>query len=131
MSKIAEFLKETGTFFLATVDGNKPKLRPLGAYLEMDNKIIFGVGNFKAVYRQLAENPYTEIVACKNNGHWLRYSGKAVFETDGKYADKILENAPHLKNLYSEESGNKLMTFHLEEATAVDIAIMGDGENLI
>lgn len=131
MSRIADFLNETGTFFLATTDGNKPKIRPLGAFLEMDGKVIFGVGNFKSVYRQLVENPYAEIVACKPDGHWLRYSGKAVFETDSKYADKMLENAPHLKNIYNEESGNKLMTFHLDEAAAFDIAIMGEGESLI
>ena len=86
MSKVSDFLAETNVFFLATVDGNRPKLRPLCAFLKTDGKLMFGVGNFKTVYKQLLANPFVEIVACKPNGHWLRYTGKAVFETDSKYA---------------------------------------------
>lgn len=131
MSKINDFLTETGTFFLATVDGNQPRLRPLGAHVEMDDKVVFGVGDFKNVYKQLQINPLCEIVACKKDGHWLRYTGKAVFETDYKAAEAMMEAIPFLKNIYNEKTGNKLMCFHLEEATAVDIPMMGEGESLI
>ena len=131
MSKINDFLNEAGVFFLATVDGDKPRLRPLGAHMEMDSKVIFGVGDFKNVYRQMVANPNVEIVACKQDGHWMRYTGKAVFETDQKYAEAMLDGAPHLRNIYNDQTGNKMMCFHLEDATALDIAVMGDGENLI
>lgn len=131
MSKISDFLKEAGVFFLATVDGNQPKVRPLGAFMEMDDKVIFGVGDFKNVYKQMVANPLVEIVACKQDGHWMRYTGKAVFETDEKYANAMLDGAPHLKNIYNEETGNKMMCFHIEDAKAVDIAVMGDGESLL
>lgn len=131
MSRINDFLTEAGLFFLATVDGDQPKLRPLGAHMEMDGKVLFGVGDFKEVYRQMKANPKVEIVACKENGHWLRYTGKAVFETDPKYAESSLESMPHLRNIYNEETGNKLMMFHLEEATAVVIPMMGEGESLL
>lgn len=131
MSKVNDFLSEAGVFFLATADGDQPKVRPLGAHMEMDGKVIFGVGDFKDVYRQLAANPKTEIVACKPDGHWMRYTGKAVFETDPKYAEAMLDGAPHLRSIYNEETGNKMMAFHLEDATAVEIAVMGEGENLL
>lgn len=131
MSKINDYLTEAGVFFLATVEGDQPRLRPLGAHMEMDGKVIFGVGDFKNVYKQLVANPKTEMVACKNDGHWMRYTGKAVFETDEKYAQAMLDGAPHLKNIYNDETGNKMMCFHIEEATAVDIAVMGEGESLI
>jgi uncharacterized pyridoxamine 5'-phosphate oxidase family protein len=131
MSKINSFLDEAGVFFLATEDGNQPKVRPLGAHLEMDGKILFGVGDFKAVYRQMQANPQVEIVACKQNGHWLRYTGTAVFETDEKYAQTMLDAAPQLRNIYNEQTGNKMAVFHLENATAVDIPVMGEGENLL
>ena len=130
MSKVNDFLNETGIFFLATCDGNRPKVRPLGAHMEMDGKIIFGVGDFKDVYKQLVANPFVEIAACKQDGHWLRYTGKAVFETDEKYANEMIV-ASHLESIYNEQTGNKLMAFHIEDATAVDIAVMGDGENLL
>ena len=57
MSKINDFLTEAGVFFLATVDGDQPKLRPLGAHMELDGKVLFGVGDFKDVYRQMVANP--------------------------------------------------------------------------
>ncbi len=131
MSKINDFLTEAGMFFLATADGDQPKLRPLGAHFEMDGKVLFGVGDFKDVYRQLTANPKTEIVACKPDGQWLRYTGKAVFETDPKYAEAALEAMPMLKRIYNDETGHKMMMFHLEDATAVRIAMMGPGENMM
>jgi uncharacterized pyridoxamine 5'-phosphate oxidase family protein len=131
MSRIGDFLKETGVFFLATEDGNQPKIRPLGAYLEMDGKVLFGVGDFKDVYKQMKVNPQVEIAACKQNGHWLRYTGTAVFETDEKYAEAMLDAAPDLRNIYNEKTGNKMAVFHLENATAVDIPVMGKGESLL
>ncbi|MBQ6606614.1 MAG: pyridoxamine 5'-phosphate oxidase family protein [Firmicutes bacterium] len=131
MSKINDFLTEAGVFFLATVDGDQPKLRPLGAHFEMDGKLLFGVGDFKDVYKQLIANPKTEIVAAKPDGHWLRYTGRAVFETDEKYAKAALEAMPHLKSIYNEQTGHKMMMFHLEDATAVVIPVMGPGESLL
>ena len=131
MSKINDFLTEAGVFFMATVDGDQPKLRPLGAHFEMDGKLLFGVGDFKDVYKQLQANPKTEIVAAKPDGHWLRYTGRAVFETDEKYAKAALEAMPHLKSIYNEQTGHKMMMFHLEDATAVVIPVMGPGESLL
>jgi uncharacterized pyridoxamine 5'-phosphate oxidase family protein len=131
MSKVFDFIKEAGTFYLATVDGDQPKIRPLGAVIEADDKVIFGVGTFKDVYKQLTANPKVEIVACKPNAHWLRYTGKAVFETDPKYAEASLDAMPQLRGIYNDETGHKLMMFHLEDATAVDIPMMGPGEDLL
>lgn len=131
MSKISEFLNEAGVFFLATTDVDQPKCRPLGAHMEMDGKVIFGVGDFKNVYKQLKANPKCEIVAAKKDGHWMRYTGKAVFESDEKYANAMLDGAPHLREIYNEKTGNKMMCFHIEDATCVDIAVMGDGVDLL
>lgn len=130
MSRINDFLTEAGVFFLATADGSQPKLRPLGAHIEADGKIIFGVGEFKDVYRQLKANPLAEIAACKPDGHWLRYTGRVVFETDPKYAEQMIRDFK-LDSIYNEQTGNKLMTFRLEDASAYDIFIMGKGESLL
>ena len=131
MSKVNDFLTEAGMFFLATADGDQPRLRPLGFHMEMDGKILFGVGDFKEVYKQLLVNPKAEIVACKKDGHWLRYTGRAVFETDPKYAEAALDAMPNLRGIYNEETGHKMMVFHLEDAAAADINVMGPGENLL
>ena len=70
-------------------------------------------------------------MAAKPDGHWLRYTGRAVFETDEKYAAAALEAMPHLKSIYNEQTGHKMMMFHLEDATAVVIPVMGPGESLL
>ncbi|MBQ0104443.1 MAG: pyridoxamine 5'-phosphate oxidase family protein [Armatimonadetes bacterium] len=131
MSVIGDYLKECGVFFLATCDGDQPKLRPLGAYIEADGKVMFGVGDFKNVYKQLVKNPKAEIVACKKDGHWMRYTGRAVWDEDPKYGEMILDKIPSLRNIYNEETGNKMMVFHLENAVCVDIPVMGEGKNLL
>ena len=79
MSKVNDYLTEAGTYFLATTDGDQPKIRPLGLHFEMDGKTLFGLGDFKEVYRQMKANPKVEIVALKpDRRHWLRYTGTAV-----------------------------------------------------
>ena len=106
---------------------------PMGCRLkvEMEGKEMFGVGDFKDVYKQLTANPKVEIVACKPDGHWMRYTGKAVFDTDPKYEAAGLEVMPNLKDIYNEKTGHHMAVFHLEDATAVDIAMMGPGEDLL
>lgn len=131
MSKIHDFLNEAGTFFLATADGDQPKLRPLGFHMEMEGKEMFGVGSTKDVCKQMAANPKVEIVAAKPDGHWLRYTGRVVFDKEDKYEAAALEAMPALKDIYNEKTGLRLMVFHLEDATAVDIPMMGPGEDLL
>lgn len=115
--RIDEFLNEAKVFFLATVDGDKPKNRPLGFHLLKDGKLYFGVGDFKDVYKQMSKNPYVEIVALVETD-FLRYYGKAVFEEDYSFGKSIVEGNEFLKGIYNDETGYKLAIFHLEEATA-------------
>ena len=123
MSKIADFLGK-GPFFLATCDGDQPKVRPLGMFLEMNGTIYFGIGTFKDCWKQIEANPKVEVVAMGDGPHWMRYTGTAVIETTDDIANAALEANPHLKNIYNEQTGNKMGIFHLENATAVDINMM-------
>lgn len=115
--RIDEFLNEAKVFFLATVDGDKPKNRPLGFHLLKDGKLYFGVGDFKDVYKQMVKNPYVEIVALVETD-FLRYYGKAVFEDDYSFGESIVAGNEFLQTIYNDETGYKLAIFHLEEATA-------------
>ena len=132
MSRIHEFLDEAGVFFLATEDGRQAKVRPLGAHIEQNGKEYFTVGDFKAVYRQMVENPLIEIVAfTPKDRKWLRYTGKAVFDDEPYYADMILQRLPHLRNVYNEQTGHKMKIFHLEDAHAVLLDMAGNSEQLL
>lgn len=112
---VEDFLKGVPTFYLTTIEDNKPKCRPIGFHLLKDEKIYFGVGTFKDVYKQMIENPYVEICACKG-GKFIRYYGKAVFENNDKIAESVLEKSPGLKKVYNEENGHRLGIFHLEDS---------------
>ncbi|MGI6216197.1 MAG: pyridoxamine 5'-phosphate oxidase family protein [Coriobacteriales bacterium] len=127
MGQLNEFIDKAGVFFLATEDGDQAKVRPLGMHVEVGGKVYFGIGDFKDVYKQLKANPKCEIVACKDMD-WLRYTGKAVFEPDDKLANAVLEQATQLKDVYNEKTGYKLMMFHLEDAEARIIHVMGEGK---
>lgn len=114
--KISQFLKEAGVFFLSTEDGAQPKCRPLGLHVVVDGTVYFGIGDFKEVYRQMCANPQVEIVACKES-RWLRMYGTAVFETTFDLANEVLKDSP-LKSIYNDETGNKMMMFHIEQGAA-------------
>lgn len=131
MGQLNDFLTEAGLAFLATTDGNQPKLRPIGLHLAVDGAVFFGVGTNKEVYKQMLANPRVEIVAFRaRDSHWLRFTGKAVFASDPKYAEMAMQAMPSLQELYGKASGPQLAMYHLENARAVIIPMMGPGEEI-
>jgi uncharacterized pyridoxamine 5'-phosphate oxidase family protein len=135
MLKIDELLTASKAFFLATVDGDQPKLRPLGAHHVVDGVLWFGVGEFKNVYRQLAANPKCEFVALRpNNGGWLRYTGRAVFAEGAEreaLEELFLESMPALRGIYDKQPGHRMMCFRLADARAELIPMMPPGQLLL
>lgn len=116
IEKVDKYLEEAGMFFLATVDGNQPKCRPLGLHILHDDKIYFGVGDFKEVYNQMQSNPKIEIVATRGEDI-LRYYGEAKFEDNQEVLDKAWEVLEDLKAVYDENGWNMKM-FYIDDATA-------------
>ena len=133
--QIDNLLAQSGAFFLATVDGDQPKLRPLGAHHLVDGKVWLGVGEFKNVYRQLVANPKCEVVALQpQGGQWLRWTGRAVF-AEGEEREKLeeifLEAMPGLRKIYDKTPGKRMMCFTLADARAELISLMPPGEILL
>lgn len=116
IEKVDKYLEEAGMFFLATVDVDQPKCRPLGLHILHDDKIYFGVGDFKEVYHQMEANPKVEIVATKGE-NILRYYGVAKFEDNPEVLEKTWEILGELKALY-DENGWKMKLFYIDDATA-------------
>lgn len=116
IEKVDEILTKAEVFYLATVDGEKPKVRPIGFHLLEGDKIFFGVGTFKAVYKQMEANPHVEIAAWDGK-HFLRYHGEAILDKNEEINKKVFELMPDIKELY--ESNNwEMGTFYLDNATA-------------
>ena len=129
MNKIVEFLNDTKIFYLATIDGDKPRVRPFGAVMEKDGKIYFCTNNQKDVYRQMQKNPNIEISATKENGDWLRLSGQAVFDTSKDTKQTMLDECPVLKTMYSADDG-KFEIFYITNASAAVFSLCGKKETL-
>ena len=126
MEEVLKFLKENRTFYFATVDNNKPKVRPLGFFMAYENKLYFGIGKQKKSYHQILANPYIELSTASAKGEWIRISGKVKIDERKEAQEKAFETLPMLNKLYNEETGNTLGIFYLEEATA-EIADMSGG----
>ena len=121
---VYNFLKECGTFFYATCDGNEPRVRPFGFLMEYKNKIYFGMGKQKQSFKQTIDNPKFEICAINpNNNKWIRIRGTAVLDDSKEVMDKVFETSPFLTNLYNEQTGHVLGNFYIKDAV-VEIADM-------
>jgi len=117
MEKIYEFLKDCGTYFIASVDENgKPRVRPFGTVDIFEGGLYIQTGRKKACYKQIAANPWIELCAFKD-GRWVRLSAKAVEDNRVEAKKHMLDAYPNLRNMYDENDGNTVV-FKLTEATA-------------
>ncbi len=116
MNKVKDFLKDVGTYYLATVDGDQPRVRPFGTVNEFEGKLYIQTGKSKDVAKQIAANPKVELSAFKD-GQWIRVACKLV-EDDRREARKsMLDAYPNLRGMYSEDDGNTVV-YYMEDATA-------------
>ena len=111
IEKVNEILTKAEVFYLSTVDGDKPKVRPLEG-----DKIYFGVGTFKAVYKQMEANPNVEIAAWDGE-HFLRYFGVANLDKNEEIVEKAFELMPDIAEAY-KANGWEMGIFFLDKATA-------------
>lgn len=117
VKKVYEFLASVNNFFLATVEGDQPRVRPLGTLFYYEDKIYFLTAKTKDVSMQITNNPKFEIVAMNDQEKWIRVSGKLCEDTRVEMQQAILENFPHLKEVYTAGDGN-LKTYYLDEIKA-------------
>ena len=117
MEEVYEFLKKAGVYYLATVEGDQPRVRPFGTVDIFDGKLYIQTGKRKEVTSQLEANPKAEICTFMS-GKWLRVTGELV-EDDRREARKhMLDSYPELRRMYSEDDGNNIVLY-FRNATAV------------
>ncbi len=110
IEKVCAFLDEAGTYYLATVEGDQPRVRPFGTALISGGRLYIQTGKVKSVSRQLAANPKAEICAM-SGGRWLRLTGELVEDDDRAVKVAMLEKMPSLKRMYSPDDGNTLVLY--------------------
>ena len=116
MNEVYEFLKKCGTYYLATVEGDQPRVRPFGTVDLFEGRLYIQTGKVKAVSKQIQANPNVELCAFMD-GRWLRVAGRLVRDERVEAKRHMLDNYPTLKAMYSAEDDNTEVLY-FTEATA-------------
>ena len=116
MERVCNFLKEAGIYYLATVEGDQPRVRPFGTAHIFEGKLYIQTGKVKPTSRQLAANPKAEISAF-HNGTWIRLCGELVEDDRVEAKKSMLDAYPNLRGMYDENDGNT-QVLYFKNATA-------------
>ncbi|MFT3950854.1 MAG: pyridoxamine 5'-phosphate oxidase family protein [Oscillospiraceae bacterium] len=117
MNEVYEFLKQCGTYYLATVEGDQPRVRPFGTVCVYEGKLYIQTGKKKDVSKQMDANPKVEISAF-NGKEWIRVAAVAVNDDNFAVKKYMLDQYPSLKAMYSAEDENT-QVLYLKDAEAV------------
>ena len=116
MKRVYDFLKKAEVYYLATVEGDQPRVRPFGTINEFEGKLYIQTGKIKPTSRQLLENPKAEICAFLD-GTWVRLAGELVEDDRVEARKSMLDAYPNLRRMYDENDGNT-QVFFFRNATA-------------
>ncbi len=117
MQEVYDFLKSCGVYYLATIDGDQPRVRPFGTVDIYEGKLYIQTGKAKAVAQQILANPKVEISAMAPDGRWIRVAATAVEDDNVAAQAHMLDAYPELKAMYTAGDGNTVV-FWLKDATA-------------
>ncbi len=116
MESVCAFLKKCGVYYLATVEGDQPRVRPFGVAEMFEGKLYFLTGKRKEVSKQMMANPKIEISGTSGRD-WIRIEALAVEDDRVEARQQILDAVPSLKAMYQADDGN-CQVFYLKDATA-------------
>ncbi|RHR10112.1 NimC/NimA family protein [Pseudoflavonifractor sp. AF19-9AC] len=116
MEEVYQFLKTCGTYYLATMDQDQPRVRPFGTIDLYNGQLTIQTGRKKDVAQQMLANPKVEVCAFDGQ-HWLRVTAKAVEVPEVEAQEHMLSQYPTLRAAYTPGDGNT-MIFALVEAAA-------------
>ncbi|MDR1175883.1 MAG: pyridoxamine 5'-phosphate oxidase family protein [Treponema sp.] len=118
MKEVIRFLNDCKVYYLATLDGDQPRVRPLGFVMEYDGKLSFCTNNKKDMFKQMKLNPRVEISTASSDGKTLRITGTVGFNPSRAAREKALEIMPLLGNMYSVDDG-MFEIFYIDQGSAV------------
>lgn len=110
MQRVRDFLHKTGYYFLATVDGDQPQVRPFGTAEIIEGKLYIQTGHVKNVAKQIAANPKVAICAC-DGSTWLRITATLVEDPRVEVKKAMLDANPGLRSMYDENDDNTAVFF--------------------
>lgn len=117
MNEVYEFLKSAGVYYLATVEGDKPRVRPFGTIDIFEDKLYIQTGKVKPVAHQMKANPKVELSAMTPDGKWIRIAAETVLDDNIEAQTHMLDAYPNLKAMYQPGDGNTEV-YYLKNAVA-------------
>lgn len=128
MNKALEFLKESGTFYIATTEGDQPRVRPFGAVFEYEEKSYIVTGNTKKCFEQMLENPKIEISSMNKKGQWIRVTGEVANDDRHEVKEFALKVFPFLKSTYNIDDGIFPAVLYFTKGTATIYSFTAEPE---
>ena len=128
MQRVEKFLKDAGVYYLATVDGDQPRVMPFGTAHVFEGRLYIQTGKIKEVSKQIHANPKVEICAFLN-GEWLRVAGTLVEDDRREARQSMLDAYPDLQAMYSADDGNTEV-FYFKDATATFSSFTKEPESI-
>ena len=110
MKEVQEFLKKCGVYYLATIDGDKPRVRPFGTAEIFENHLYIQTGKNKDVFKQIEKNPNVELSGFVD-GKWIRVEGKLVLDDRVEAKKDMLDKNPDLRGMYNENDSNTAVLY--------------------
>ncbi len=110
MKEVQEFLKKCGVYYLATIDGDKPRVRPFGTAEIFENHLYIQTGKSKDVYKQIEKNPNVELSGFVD-GKWIRVEGSLVLDDRVEAKKDMLDKNPQLRGMYNENDDNTAVLY--------------------
>lgn len=129
MNEVYEYLKNIGTFYLATSEGDQPRVRPFGAIDIFEGNLYIQTGNVKNVFAQMQKNPKVEICAVGKDGTWMRVAATAVQDDRMEARQHMLDENPGLKRRYAADDGNSEVLY-LKDVTAIIYSFTGEPKTI-
>ena len=124
MKRVCEFLKKAEVYYLATVEGDQPRVRPFGTINEFEGKLYIQTGKIKPTSKQLAANPKAELCAFKD-GSWIRIACELVEDDRFEARKSMLDAYPELRRMYDENDGNT-QVFYMKNSIATISSFGGE-----
>jgi uncharacterized pyridoxamine 5'-phosphate oxidase family protein len=124
MNTVLDFLKKTGTYYLATAEGDQPRVRPFGTINLFEGKLYIQSGKKKDVAKQIKTNPKVELSAFDGET-WIRVAATLVEDNRAEAQESLLEAYPNLRNRYAVNDGNNIV-YYLKDATATFSSFSGE-----
>lgn len=119
MKRTLEFLKECGIFYLATTEGDQPRVRPFGAVFEYEGKLYIVTNNTKECFKQMIKNPKVEISGMNKKGQWIRVNGEVANDDRREVKEVALESHSSLKSMYNIDDGIFAVLYFTEGTTTI------------